>query len=300
MAVAGGGAGGAGEAKVPRTEGAEEQKEGSQETIEVSPGGDETSARSPAGDKPADGDAVEGAGREGAGKDGCLPVDKAATSLAPDEAENATHKLGSQRQPQQPASIAAKERPDDGPAQEPWGDAMDVAEEPTLVGRVDSSDEEDEDDGFKVVVGREVAPAVTTAAPTKRFLRGEGSMLPANVRRVLCHALCCLLPLVGTVVYLSASQPTFGVGATPCETCSFGGGVEANDRKGDVLRVRRERPANPAPPRSPAQMPQFQVRRRLTKRETTGLPEGGVRSENIHPRRERYLERLSMLTRWWC
>ena len=64
----------------------------------------------------------------------------------------------------------------------PEGDGMDVAgEEPALVqgdrssvvGRVDSSDEEEEDDGFRVVVGREVAPAATPAVPTKRFLRGE-------------------------------------------------------------------------------------------------------------------------------
>lgn len=66
-------------------------------------------------------------------------------------------------------------------AQDPQGNGLDVAGGSTVVVQaegkraicqVDSSDEED--DGFRVVVGREVAPAtVTPVVPTKRFLRGE-------------------------------------------------------------------------------------------------------------------------------
>eukprot|EP00752_Nemacystus_decipiens_P011004 g9778.t1 len=67
------------------------------------------------------------------------------------------------------------------PAAEPAGgadDAMDVAEVQTEVGDVDSSsDEEDEDDGFKVVVGREVAPAPAPTVPAKRFLRGTNTLV---------------------------------------------------------------------------------------------------------------------------
>lgn len=40
----------------------------------------------------------------------------------------------------------------------------------------DSSDEDD-GDGFRIVVGREVSPPVAPAAPTKRFLRGKGITL---------------------------------------------------------------------------------------------------------------------------
>ena len=146
--------GGAGDVNAPKTEGAR------------SPEVDEKSAVRPAEEEPA---SVDFGG--GAGVDNSIASEKATTDSARDGAESSTDQLGSK---QQQPSGAAKEQQQDGPAREPGGDAMDVAEEPTAAGEVDSSDEEDEDDGFKVVVGREVAPAVTPVVPTKRFLRGEG------------------------------------------------------------------------------------------------------------------------------
>ncbi|CAM9614576.1 unnamed protein product [Laminaria digitata] len=43
----------------------------------------------------------------------------------------------------------------------------------------DSSDDDD-GDGFRIVVGREVAPPAAPAAPTKRFLRGTNSLVNTN------------------------------------------------------------------------------------------------------------------------
>lgn len=157
----------AAEAKVPQME-----EKG------ASPGGDENALTgSSTGEKPDDGG---GEGGETGGdapplvETGTAKSEQDSVAKA-DEVNNPPENLGKQRQP--PPSEEKQQ-----PAEEPQDDGMDVAGEPMIVqaegqptvSQVDSSDDEDEDDGFRIIVGREVAPATAApAVPTKRFLRGE-------------------------------------------------------------------------------------------------------------------------------
>lgn len=167
----------------------EERKEESQETTEASRAG---VGASPAGDGKAPDSAPPqggaGAGEQPEAGDGGVGEASADATTPPDEKVPAKTGHGSAVEPDEanpgPESFRPRSQGAPSAARHPGGDGMDVAEEeeePTLVrvdrtsvvGRGDSSDEEDEDDGFRVVVGREVAPASTPVVPTKRFLRGE-------------------------------------------------------------------------------------------------------------------------------
>lgn len=167
----------------PAAAAADAKVPGMEETKGASPDGDgQALTGSSAGKKPDDG------GGEGEAEGGASDLvetgaaeSKQDNAGEPDDAQKRPENLGKQQQTPPPE----KKLQPAGRAQEPQGDIVNVAGEPTAtqaegqraVRQIDSSDDEDEDDGFKVVVGREVAPAaVTPVVPTKRFLRGEDAL----------------------------------------------------------------------------------------------------------------------------
>ncbi len=173
-----------------KEEESQETTEASREGVGASPGG---GGKAPGGAPPQGG---AGADKQPGAGDGGVGEASADANTPPDEKVPAKTGHGSAAVPDEgkPGPESLQTRPQGAPsaARDLGGDAMDVAEEeeeeeeePTLVrvdrtpavGQGDSSDEEDEDDGFRVVVGREVAPSSTPVVPTKRFLRGEAGLV---------------------------------------------------------------------------------------------------------------------------